>query len=142
MDRQERDAFLAEQRTCRVATVSGDGSPHATPLWFWWAPEDTGESDGESALWLFSLTRSQRWADVVREPRVAIVVDAGHEYGELCGVELRGAAEPAEAPAAVRKGFARKYFGMDDVPEDGKHAWLRVTPSALRSWDFRKIPQG
>jgi nitroimidazol reductase NimA-like FMN-containing flavoprotein (pyridoxamine 5'-phosphate oxidase superfamily) len=142
MDRQERDAFLAEQRTCRVATVSADGSPHATPLWFYWDPAGEDDGEGEGALWLYSLTRSQRWADTVREPRVAVVVDAGHEYGELRGVEVRGSAEPAEAPPAVRKGFARKNFGLDEVPPDGRHDWLRITPTAIRSWDFRKIPQG
>jgi hypothetical protein len=132
MDRAERDAFLTEQRTCRVATVSADGAPHATPLWFYWSPDET-------ALWLYSLTRSQRWTDLIRDPRIAIVVDAGHEYGHLHGIELRGAATPAEAPAQVRKGFARKYFDLDDVPEDGRHAWLRVTAAAENSWDFRKL---
>ena len=49
----ELDSFLAEQRTCRVATVSADGRPHVSALWFVW--------DG-SSLWLYSLTRSRRWA--------------------------------------------------------------------------------
>ena len=31
----ELDAFLAEQRTCRVATAGPTG-PHVTPLWFAW----------------------------------------------------------------------------------------------------------
>jgi hypothetical protein len=83
MTSTEVDAFLAEQRTCRVATVGADG-PHATPLWYVW-------SDG--ALWLTSLSRSQRWTDLMADPRVAAVVDAGEEYGELRGVELRGRVE-------------------------------------------------
>ena len=66
---EERDAFLASERTCRVATVGGDGAPHVTPLWFVW--------DG-SALWLTSIVRSQRWTDLQREPRISVVVDAGH----------------------------------------------------------------
>ena len=63
----ERDEFLAGERTCRVATVGPDG-PHATPLWFAW--------DG-SCLWLYSVVRSQRWTDLMRDPRVGVVVDAG-----------------------------------------------------------------
>ena len=35
MTPDEVDAFLAEQRTCRVATVGTTG-PHATPLWYVW----------------------------------------------------------------------------------------------------------
>ena len=102
----EVDAFLAEQRTCRVATV-GAGGPHATPLWYVW-------SDG--ALWLTSLSRSQRWTDLMADPRIAVVVDAGEEYGELRGVELRGRVEVVgEVP---RTG--------EPVPElDGARAGLR-----------------
>jgi hypothetical protein len=25
------------------------------------------------------------------------------------------------------------------MPHDGKHAWLRVTPRKVTSWDFRKL---
>jgi hypothetical protein len=35
MGKAELDAFLTEQRTCRVATASQDG-PHLTPLWYVW----------------------------------------------------------------------------------------------------------
>lgn len=84
MTPDERDAFLAGQRTCRVATVSADGRPHATPLWFAW--------DG-AALWLYSITRSRRWAELAADPRIAAVVDSGEEYGELRGVELTGEVE-------------------------------------------------
>ena len=80
MDVEERDAFLASERTCRVATVGGDGAPHVTPLWFVW--------DG-SALWLTSIVRSQRWTDLQREPRISVVVDAGTDFMELRGVEIR-----------------------------------------------------
>ncbi|MFB8776034.1 pyridoxamine 5'-phosphate oxidase family protein [Streptomyces broussonetiae] len=140
MSSEELDAFLAAERTCRVATVSADGTPHVSPLWFVW--------DGTS-LWLYSLTRSRRWADLRREPRVAVVVDAGYGYDELRGAELSGTVEfVGEAPrtgaphpglAAVEPVFARKYFGIDELPHDGRHAWLRLTPDAISSWDFRKL---
>jgi hypothetical protein len=38
----------------------------------------------------------------------------------------------------VERLFARKYFGLDALPHDGRHAWLRLAPDAVRSWDFRK----
>ncbi|MEW1700268.1 pyridoxamine 5'-phosphate oxidase family protein [Streptomyces sp. NPDC093249] len=136
----ELDSFLAEQRTCRVATVSADGRPHVSALWFVW--------DG-SSLWLYSLTRSRRWAELRADPRVAVVVDDGEEYGELRGVELSGRVEPVgEAPRtgepcpgldAVESLFAAKNFGMEAMPHDGRHAWLRLTPEAVASWDFRKL---
>lgn len=139
MTPEELDAFLAAERTCRVATVGSDGSPHVTPLWFVW--------DGGS-LWLTSVVRSQRWADLQREDRVAVVVDAGRDYAELRGVELRGVAVPVgEVPRAgeqVRelerpeRLYADKYTG-GQVHHDGRHGWLRITPHKIVSWDFRKI---
>jgi hypothetical protein len=141
MDRAEVDGFLARERTCRVASSGSDGGPHVAPLWFVW--------DGV-ALWLNSLVRSQRWTDLSRDPRVAVVVDAGTEFAELRGVEIRGRAVPVgEVPrgagvvpelAAPEALFARKYAGTDTFQPDGRHAWLRVIPEKLVSWDFRKNP--
>lgn len=140
MTAEEIDEFLAEELTCRVATVSPDG-PHVAPLWFAW-------HDG--ALWLNSLVRSQRWADIQRDPRVAITIDAGLRYDELRGVQIRGIAEPVgEIP---RRGdaeplldqperlFAARYMG-GQFYHDGRHAWLKVTPLQITSWDFRKSQQ-
>ncbi|MER5178553.1 pyridoxamine 5'-phosphate oxidase family protein [Streptomyces sp. NPDC002896] len=141
MTPDELDEFLSTQRTCRVATVSPDGAPHLSTLWFAW--------DGTS-LWLYSITRSKRWADLRNDPRIAVVVDAGEEYGELRGVELTGSVEfigeiprtgeeqvpELETPEQL---FARKNFGMDQMPHDGRHGWLRLTPKAIASWDFRKL---
>ncbi|MEX5634164.1 pyridoxamine 5'-phosphate oxidase family protein [Parafrankia sp. FMc2] len=139
MAQDEVDAFLAEERTCRVATTSPSG-PHLTPLWFVW--------DGQ-ALWLNSVVRSQRWTDLERDPRVAVVIDTGHGFGELRGVEIRGRAESVgEAPrtstpdpdlANTELLYARKYTGRDEMHYDGRHAWLRVVPEKISSWDFRKM---
>jgi len=131
MTPEERDAFLAEERTCRVASAGPDGAPHVTPLWFVW--------DGE-ALWLNSLTRSQRWTDLERDPRVAVVVDAGLGYGELRGVEIQGTVEPVEAPTSAPQAFADKYAN-GVVGDDGRHGWLRLNPEKITSWDFRKMGQ-
>ena len=140
MSDAERDAFLATERTCRVATVSPDGAPHVTALWFGW--------DG-TYLWLYSITRAQRWADLQRDPRVAAVIDAGVDYLELQGVEISGTVEivgevprtgePVAELADIERLFARKYMGGDDMFHDGQHAWLRVTPTKIASWDFRKL---
>ncbi|MES5823958.1 pyridoxamine 5'-phosphate oxidase family protein [Streptomyces sp. RG80] len=137
----ELDEFLTSQRTCRVATVSTGGAPHVSTLWFAW--------DGTS-LWLYSVVKSKRWTDLRRDPRVAIVVDTGEEYDELRGVELSGAVEfVGEAPRVgelyaeldvPETLFARKNFRLDEMPHDGRHAWMRLTPDKIVSWDFRKLP--
>jgi hypothetical protein len=35
--------------------------------------------------------------------------------------------------------MAVKYHDGADFPHDGRHAWLRVTPRKITSWDFRKL---
>ena len=137
----EIDGFLAGQRTCRVATVSANGQPHVSPLWFVW--------DGD-ALWLYSIVDSQRWVDLAARPRIAVVIDDGEQYGELRGVEIVGTTAvvgevprvgtPDPALAEPERLFGEKYFGGRDFAADGKHAWLRVTPTKMVSWDFHKIP--
>ncbi|MEU0146276.1 pyridoxamine 5'-phosphate oxidase family protein [Streptomyces sp. NPDC006288] len=139
MSDTERDAYLTGQRTCRVATVSAEGRPHVGALWFVW--------DGTS-LWLYSLTRSLRRAQLLRNPGIAVVVDDGVEYDELRGVELSGEAEfIGEVPRTgeicaelelPERMFATKYFGLDTLPHDSRHAWIRLTPQTVTSWDFRK----
>ena len=139
MSDAERDEFLGAERTCRVATV-GTGGPHVAPLWFVW-------HDG--ALWLTSLNRSQRWTDLERDPRIAVVVDAGHDYVELRGVELRGrvevvgevprTGEPEPRLDPVERAFAEKYTGGTEFGYDGRHAWLVLHPEKIVSWDFRKL---
>lgn len=141
MTPRERDDFLATERTARVATASPDGRPHVSPLWYAW--------DGQ-AMWLYSLTRSQRWTDLQRNPRCSVVVDAGTDYLELRGVELAGTVEVvgevprlgAPAPAALERAellFAERYHGGGPLALDGRHAWLRLRPEREYTWDFRKL---
>jgi hypothetical protein len=139
MSAEEVDAFLAEQRTCRVGVVTTDGTPHVSALWFWW--------DG-AALWLYSLTRSKRWQSLRSNPAVSVIVDAGHGYLELHGVELLGqvevvgevprTGEPNAELVAPERAFSAKYFDGGFV-HDGRHAWLRLRPRKMVSWDFRKL---
>ena len=139
MTADEVDSYLRTARTCRVGSVGADGAPHVSALWFVW--------DG-TAVWLNSLTRSQRWTNVVRSPRVSVLVDGGDEFMELHGVEVIGEAEVVgEVPrteaanpalAEPERLFGAKYAGGRFAP-DGRHAWLRVVPDKVVSWDFRKI---
>jgi Pyridoxamine 5'-phosphate oxidase len=139
MTPEELDAFMRTQRMCRVASVGADGRPHNSPLWFVW--------DG-SDVWFNSVVRSQRWVNLNRNPNVSVVVDSGNAYGELCGVELIGAVQqvgevprtskPDSVLALPEQLFGEKYSGGPFHP-DGRHAWLRLPPKKIVSWDFKKI---
>ena|ERR1700676_2485615 len=135
----ERDRFLADELTCRVATVNPALEPHITPMWFVW--------DGAS-IWLYSQTRSRRWSDLRTNPLLAVVVDAGMTRSELRGVELTGiGALVGEQPrigevhpelVAIEDEYAMKYLSPPTFQYDGRHAWLRVSVRKIVSWDFRK----
>lgn len=140
MSPEEVDAFLRQERVCRLATVGPDGAPRSNPLWFVWH---------DRALWLYSLVGTQRWANIERNPKVSALVDSGHDYGELRGVELLGTVTVVgDVPCTSHSGsdleiperlFFRKYFDRDEPVHDGRHAWLRLVPDKVVSWDFRKL---
>ena len=138
----ERNAFLAGHKRCRLATVDAAGRPHVSPLDYVW--------DGRY-IWIFSLVRSQRWADVAHTPEVALVVDDGDAYEELRGVELRGVAEvvgevprrgePVPELFEPERMYGQAFFDGRMLYQ-GTHAWLRITPRREYTWDFRKLTQG
>jgi hypothetical protein len=141
MTDDERDAFLRYQPVCRVATVGPSGRPHASALWYVW--------DG-SALWLNSLIRSRRWADLTYNPQLSVVIDdGGKDFGRLRGVELTGAVQiigevpragvPVDVLAGPERLFAVKYMDGGDFRYDGRHGWLMLAPDATLSWDFAKL---
>jgi Pyridoxamine 5'-phosphate oxidase len=140
MTSEEVDQFLAEERTCRVATLRGDHFPHVTPLWFVW---------DSSAVWLNSLVSSQRWTDLQKDPRVGILIDGGSAYGELRGIEFGGSAtfvgevprrgDHVEELVVPERLWSEKYRAGHPMVHDGKHGWIRVQPERVVSWDFRKM---
>ena len=85
--------------------------------------------------------------------RVAAVIDAGEHYHELHGVEIEGDAvvvgpvpraadADPETPelAGPERLMAVKYQHPGaSMIHDGRHAWLRITPAKITSWDFRKL---
>lgn len=133
MTPEELDAFLRRERTCHVATVSADGLPHVVPLWFVW---DTG------AMYVNSLKRSRRMADIERGSPVSVCVDGGDEYAELHGAVLYGSFQPVADTTEIRRMFGEKYWHGMDIPEVRSHAWLVLRPDKIVSWDFKKIPSG
>jgi PPOX class probable F420-dependent enzyme len=63
----ERDAFLDERGVLmRVAVVRADGSPLVTPIWF---------IHEEGAIWFTPRARSEWFACLRRDPRVALCID-------------------------------------------------------------------
>ena len=135
-------AFLVEARYLQVATLGRDGSPHLMTLWFALA--------GGPALVFPSYTRSQKVVNLRRDPRVAVLAEAGSRYEELRGVSIDGRAELVdEDPRRIDLAclIERRYraapggAALRERAERGsrKRTMVLVHPERIRSWDHRKL---
>ena len=66
--------FLAGERTLQLASIGPDGAPHLVPMFF-------GLIDGRIAMWTYA--KSQKAANLRRDPRLTCLVETGSQYGEL-----------------------------------------------------------
>ncbi|WP_028653517.1 pyridoxamine 5'-phosphate oxidase family protein [Nocardioides halotolerans] len=137
MDGAEVSNLVHECRTATVATIGRDGLPHLTALWF--AIED------ERVVFL-TKTRSQKVANLRRDPRLSVLMEAGTEYDQLRGAVLEGSATLDEDPGRLRQVAVaiRHRYAEADVAEDvessiRKRVAISVEVARVRSWDHRKI---
>ena len=110
------------------------------PLWFVWP---------EEAIFVSVRQDGRTWANVARDPRVAITIDLGRAWVEVAGVEILGRAEPLSAEsAAMRKPISawhEKYRpllageGFARFAEEVRGlGFLRVVPDAVHAWDHAR----
>jgi PPOX class probable F420-dependent enzyme len=84
MSEAEIAALYAECKSLQVATLDKHGAPHLTTLWF-------ATHQGEVMFETFA--KSQKVVNLTRDPRIAVLCEAGETYGELRGVSIQGRAE-------------------------------------------------
>jgi hypothetical protein len=89
-----------------------------------------------------TLRRSRRTKDLDRGSPASVVIDAGDEYGELCGVTMYGTFRDATNLEELGKLFGEKYWNGMDIPPVKSHKWVVMKPDKIVSWDFKKIPAG
>jgi PPOX class probable F420-dependent enzyme len=148
MSAQERDAFLAEQRTLILTSLGRDGRPHTVPMWF-------VVRDGEVHTWTYAS--SQKARNLGRDPRATLLVEDGETYDQLRGVMLHADASVLDDPEevfAVGYAIARRYAGAPTDPDAlaGLEAFARAQATKrvahrfaavdITSWDHRKLEGG
>jgi PPOX class probable F420-dependent enzyme len=123
----EQAIFLREHRKAALATIDKDGFPHVVAMNF-------VVKDG--AFYMTSYGKAQKVLNIRRNPKVALMVEAGNEYSELRGVMVRGRCEIIEGADAVRAAFAamaqargtataRPHGSVDSAP---KRVVLKIIP--------------
>ncbi|HEU4481199.1 MAG TPA: TIGR03618 family F420-dependent PPOX class oxidoreductase [Actinomycetota bacterium] len=141
----EVETFLLDERTAVLTTLDREGWPHSTAMWFVIEPEGI-------VMWTYA--KSQKVKNLQRDPRCAVLVEAGASYGSLRGVLVRGRAVVSDDFGAVREvGLAlfRRYNADDgSAPvagpaleeierQAGKRVRVTVPFEDVASWDHSKL---
>jgi PPOX class probable F420-dependent enzyme len=134
----EQVAFFRERKKAALATIDKDGFPHVVAMNYF-------ARDG--AFYMTSYGKAQKVLNVRRNPKVALMVEAGDEYAELRGVMIRGRCEILEGEAAVRAVFEGRAVAQSNpapvnpgaVASASKRIVLKIVPEKVVSWDHRKL---
>jgi PPOX class probable F420-dependent enzyme len=143
LDPGEQRELIETERIVIVASFGPRGWPHLMPLWY--VPRD-----GE--VWIYTYAKSQKVRNLERDPRATLLIETGHEYGELRGVMIEAEAEierDHETVFALAEKVTIRYAdGISSVEGDAREALkaqaakrVAVRFRALRtaSWDHRKL---
>ena len=143
----EVDDFLAGAGNVMLVTNGPDGYPDPVPMWF--VRDETG------VVWMRTYAASQKVRNLQRDPKCAILAEAGARYAELRGVQLTGEVELVTDVDRICDIVAQlmvKYEGLDPAhqeaaaqayrPRAGKQVALRLADYRVVSWDHRKLGAG
>jgi PPOX class probable F420-dependent enzyme len=127
-DRIHANRRLGEDLIIWLTTVSPEGQPQTSPVWFWW--------DGENVL-LFSMPRSPKVGNIRANPRVSLNLDGNGQGGDIVSIE--GTAELFDEPLTEFPEYVERYMdklkAMGYEPEPFAHAYsagIRVAPTRFR----------
>ncbi len=116
-------AYLESQPLGRLATIQPDGSPQVKPVGFRYNPE-LGTVDVTG----FSMSASQKYRNVSRDGRAALVIDdiASTQPWRVRFLEIRGRAEavPGDDDDSADTSLIRLHpgrvlsFGVEEPPDE------------------------
>jgi len=143
LSEEELRELLASERIAVVSSLGPRGWPHSMPMWF--VPR-------EGEVWIWTYAKSQKVRNLERDPRATVLVETGHEYGELRGAMIESEAEIHRDLATVL-GFAEELTlryaeGISSVEGDARAALeaqapkrvaIRFKPERVATWDHRKL---
>lgn len=141
MNEAEIAALFAECKSLQVSTLGPQGEPHLTTLWY-------TVHDGKVMFETYG--KSQKVVNLRRDPRIAVLCEAGATYDQLRGVSIQGRAELVEEgeplqelmrvvvdhhfPGQTAEQVAAMAAGLAD-----KRIVVVVHADKVISWDHRKL---
>ena len=124
----EQAAFFRERKKAALATIDKDGFPHVVAMNYF-------ARDG--AFYMTSYGKAQKVVNIRRNPKVALMIEAGDEYAALRGVMIRGAARSSRTkPASGRR--SRRGRGHKRVRRRSSRERWPARRSAWCSRSFRR----
>jgi general stress protein 26 len=142
MTEDEVQAFLESQRILNVATIGPGGHPHLVAMWY-------AVVDGRLRFWTFG--KSQKIANLRRDPKMTGLIESGESYDELRGVELVGAGrviDDYEQILEIGKAVAVRYTGPAALSDAAlpfieaqarKRVGVEFDVERVVSWDHTKL---
>jgi PPOX class probable F420-dependent enzyme len=139
----ELEELLGSERVAVVSSLGPRGWPHSMPLWF--VPR-------EGEVWIWTYAKSQKVRNLERDPRATVLIETGHEYGELRGAMIEAEAVLHRDPEVVL-GFAEELTlryadglaAVDGEIKAGlaaqapKRVAIQFVAARTASWDHRKL---
>jgi PPOX class probable F420-dependent enzyme len=139
----ELEQLLESERVAVVCTNGPRGWPHSVPLWF---------VVREDEVWIWTYAKSQKVRNLERDPRASVLIETGHEYGELRGAMIEAEAilhRDPETVLAFAEELTLRYAGGLTALDGGARAALaaqapkrvaiQFRPVRTASWDHRKL---
>lgn len=138
------EEFLRGDHVGVLTTIGPGGYPHAVGIYY------DGGAD-EVRMWVYA--KSQKARNVERDPKCALLVEAGEPYSDLKGVLLRGEAHierDFESIYELGRRVYERYFlpktgvPFDEGPDDRirkqskKRVCLVLKPTRVASWDHAR----
>ncbi len=140
-DEEQRD-LVESERVVVVSSIGPRGWPHSMPLWY--VPRD-------AEIWIYTYAKSQKVKNLERDPRATLLIETGHEYGELRGVQIEAEADirrDYETVYGLARELASRYSGGAAPADEAgpalqaqarKRVAVRFEPRRVASWDHRKL---
>lgn len=140
---EEQLELLDVERVVNVSSHGPRGWPHSMPMWF-------TVRDGE--IWVWTYGKSQKVRNLERDARCTLLIEAGHAYQELRGIEIEAEAEiirDTDRVLEFAKELTLRYAeGIDELGDDAaaaleaqapKRVAIHFKPVRTMTWDHRKL---
>jgi PPOX class probable F420-dependent enzyme len=140
MSHDEQVEFLHRSRSSTVATIGPNGQIHLVAMWY---------AVMDDHVWIETKKKSQKVANLRRDPRMTFLVEAGQTYDQLRGLSIEGTGEVVDDESVVwdvcvnlferyNAPYSEELKPFVELMAHNRVA-VRLDPERVRSWDHRKL---